>query len=112
MHQKLRFLLALFVLLGAYICHYSYAQAPADKPSLIVGIVVDGMKYDWIEHYWNLFGEGGIKKLINQGTNYTNTSVSFLLADAGSSHASISTGAPPAIHGRANGVDRYRLLCR
>ncbi|TSA36509.1 MAG: alkaline phosphatase family protein [Porphyromonadaceae bacterium] len=99
MHIKLRFLLALMVLSGSLACYNSYAQIPADRPAFIVGIVVDGMKYDWIERYWNLFGEGGIKKLIKQGTNYTDTSVPFLLADAGSSSASISTGAPPAIHG-------------
>jgi predicted AlkP superfamily pyrophosphatase or phosphodiesterase len=99
MRLKLRFLLALIVLSGPMTSYKSYTQIFADKPALIVGIVVDGMRYDWIERYWNLFGEGGIKKLIKQGTNYTDTSVPFLLADAGSSHASISTGAPPAIHG-------------
>lgn len=99
MHIKHRLLLALMILSGPWVFLSSFAQAPADKPALIVGIVVDGMKYDWIERYWNRFGEGGIKKLIRQGTNYTDTSVPFLLADAGSSNASISTGAPPAIHG-------------
>jgi predicted AlkP superfamily pyrophosphatase or phosphodiesterase len=64
-----------------------------------VGIVVDGFKYDWLDRYLHLLGEGGIKKLLRQGTVYTDTSVPFLLADVGSSHASISTGAPPAIHG-------------
>lgn len=99
MHLKLGFHIAIMVLTGPLVCYNSYSQSLADKPALIVGIVVDGMKYDWIERYWNLFGEGGIKKLIRQGTNYTETSVPFLLADAGSSNASISTGAPPAIHG-------------
>jgi len=86
------------------------AQPAADKPKLVVGIVVDGLKYDWIEHYWNLLGEGGIKKLIKQGTNYSNTAVPFLLADIGSANASISTGAPPAIHGivSENWYDRLR----
>ena len=74
-------------------------QVPADKPPLVVGIVVDGLKYESIERYWNLFGEGGIKKQIKQGTSFSDASVPFMLADAGSSHASISTGAPPAING-------------
>jgi len=99
MHLKLKFQIALIVLTGPFICYNSYGQTLADKPALIVGIVVDGMKYDWIERYWNVFGEGGIKKLIKQGTSYTDTSVPFLSADAGSSNASISTGAPPAING-------------
>ncbi len=70
-----------------------------DPPVLIVGIVVDGLRYDWIGRYWNLFSEGGIKKLIRQGTEYSNATVPFLLADQASSSASISTGAPPSLHG-------------
>jgi len=91
--------LSFLLLFNPFIHASSFAQAPSEKPTLIVGIVVEGMKYDWIERYWNLFGEGGIKKLIRQGTSYTDTSVPFLLADDGSSNASISTGAPPSIHG-------------
>jgi len=49
MRMKLRFLLAFIVLSGPLVCYSSYAQAYDDKPALIVGIVVDGMKYDWIE---------------------------------------------------------------
>jgi predicted AlkP superfamily pyrophosphatase or phosphodiesterase len=99
MHQKIKLLIVILAFQGPLACYSSYNQSPPDKPALIVGIVVDGMRYDWIERYWNLFGEGGIKKLIRQGTSYTDTSVPFFLADAGSSNASISTGAPPAIHG-------------
>lgn len=99
MHRNKR-VLAIFILLFGYLtCNVNHAQTPVDKPALMVGIVVDGMKYDWIERYWNLFGEGGIKKLIRQGTSYSDTSVPFLLADIASSNASISTGAPPAING-------------
>jgi predicted AlkP superfamily pyrophosphatase or phosphodiesterase len=99
MCKKLCFLFYAALLLGFLSISDSWAQVPEAKPNLIVGIVVDGMNYDWIEKYWNLLGEGGIKKLIKQGTNYSDASIPFLLADAGSSHASISTGAPPAIHG-------------
>lgn len=73
--------------------------AAPERPSLIVGIVVDGMKSEWIDKFWNLFGEGGFKKLVRQGARYTDVNVPFLLADLGSSTASISTGAPPALHG-------------
>lgn len=75
------------------------AQNTGDKPAMVVGIVVEGLKYESIDRYWNLIGEGGIKRLIKQGTSYTDASVPFLFADAGSSNASISTGAPPAING-------------
>ncbi|MDD4644393.1 MAG: alkaline phosphatase family protein, partial [Bacteroidales bacterium] len=107
---KSRLFLTLFALLGPIFMVPSNVQAQTDKPTLIVGIVVDGLKYDWIERYQNLLGEGGIKKLLKQGTSYTDTSVPFMLADIGSSNASISTGTPPAIHGivSENWYDRLR----
>jgi predicted AlkP superfamily pyrophosphatase or phosphodiesterase len=99
MRMNMKFLLTLAVIAGPHFSLNAFSQASSEKPALIVGIVVEGLKYDWIERYWDLFGEGGIKKLIRQGTSYTDTSVPFLFADAGSSSASISTGSPPAIHG-------------
>ncbi len=96
-HLPILSLLALLASLA--ISPKAAAQAHQDKPALVVGIVVDGLRNDWIERYWNLFGEGGIKKIVRQGTGYSDASVPFLLADIGSSHASISTGTPPALHG-------------
>lgn len=94
-----KFIITFCLIAVSFICQCFPAQIPIEKPSLVVGIVVDGMKYNWINRYWDLFTEGGLKKLFTQGTSYTNNSVPFLLADAGSSNASISTGSPPAIHG-------------
>jgi predicted AlkP superfamily pyrophosphatase or phosphodiesterase len=111
MYKRNRFLLVLLFLYSTIVSSDSFGQTPADKPALIVGIVVDGLKYDWIQRYWNLFGEGGIKKLFKQGTIYTNATVPFLLADVASSSASISTGAPPAIHGIV-GENWYNRLKR
>jgi predicted AlkP superfamily pyrophosphatase or phosphodiesterase len=99
MNRRFLCLIALLFLIRLWIPGQTRAQALAEHPPLVVAIVVDGMNYDWIERYWNLFGEGGIKKLMKQGTNFTDASSPYLLADIGSSHASISTGAPPAIHG-------------
>ncbi|MBL0053662.1 MAG: hypothetical protein IPP29_20275 [Bacteroidetes bacterium] len=37
------------------------------RPKLTVGIIVDQMRVDYIYRYWNKYGNGGFKKLINQG---------------------------------------------
>ena len=99
MSVSIRFLLIFFLIPILAQPLSAQPQNPSDRPALVVGIVVDGLHFDWIERYWDLFSEGGIKKLSRQGTNYSETSVPFVLADIGSSHASISTGAPPALHG-------------
>ncbi len=69
------------------------------KPKLIVGIVIDQMRYDYITRYWNKLGENGFKKLVNQGYNCTNTHYNYVPTYTGPGHASIYTGTTPAAHG-------------
>jgi len=69
------------------------------KPKLIIGIVVDQMRYEYIARYWNNFGENGFKKLINEGSYCTNAETGYFLNESASGHASISTGAYPSTHG-------------
>ncbi|MBK7389395.1 MAG: alkaline phosphatase family protein [Bacteroidetes bacterium] len=69
------------------------------KPKLIVGIVIDQMRYDYITRYWNKFGENGFKKLVNQGYNCSNTHYNYVPTYTGPGHASIYTGTTPAAHG-------------
>jgi predicted AlkP superfamily pyrophosphatase or phosphodiesterase len=77
------------------------ATAPKElpKPKLIVGIVVDQMRYDYLSKYYNKFGEGGFKKLLNQGFNCKNTSYNYMPTYTGPGHASIYTGTTPSHHG-------------
>lgn len=69
------------------------------QPKLIVGIVVDQMRQDYIYRYWNKFGNGGFKKLINEGYFYKNTHFNYVPTYTGPGHASIYTGTSPATHG-------------
>ena len=43
-----------------------------EKPRLVVGIVVDQMKYEYIPKFWNKYGDSGFKKLVNQSFNDNN----------------------------------------
>src|SRR5690606_7692370 len=69
------------------------------KPKLVVGIVVDQMRYDYLDRYWNKFGENGFKKLINNGFNCKNTHYNYMPTYTGPGHASIYTGTTPENHG-------------
>ena len=57
------FLLLLVTALGVY----SQQDQPYQQPKLVVGIVVDQMRYDYLTRFWNDFGDGGFKRLINEG---------------------------------------------
>ena len=69
------------------------------KPKLLVGIVVDQMRNDYIYRYWNRFGSGGFKRLITQGYYYRNHHYNYVPTYTGPGHASIYTGSTPRQHG-------------
>jgi len=72
--------------------------APA-KPKLIVGIVVDQMRYDYLYRFADRFGNDGFKRLLNEGFNCNNTNYNYTPTETGPGHASIYTGTTPCVHG-------------
>ena len=74
-------------------------QKTTSQPKLIVGIVIDQMRYDYLARYYSKFTENGFKKLLNQGFNCKNTNFNYAPTYTGPGHASIYTGTTPAYHG-------------
>ncbi len=72
---------------------------PSEKPKLIVEIIVSQMRYDYIHRYWDKFGEGGFKLLVNEGAFCKNARYNYLLTQSYPGLATISTGANPMVHG-------------
>lgn len=87
-----RIVLLLFVMI------WGITQAQ-EKPKLVVGIVVDQMRYDYIYRFWNQFGDNGFKKLVNEGYFLRNTHYNYTPTYTGPGHASIFTGTTPSVHG-------------
>jgi predicted AlkP superfamily pyrophosphatase or phosphodiesterase len=77
---------------------WSISQAQ-EKPKLVVGIVVDQMRYDYIYRFWNQFDNNGFKKLVNEGYFLRNTHYNYTPTYTGPGHASIFTGTTPSVHG-------------
>ena len=48
-------------------CVAIVASAQVQRPKLVVGIVIDQMRWDYLYYYYDKFGEGGMKRLINEG---------------------------------------------
>lgn len=76
-----------------------FSIAQKQKPKLVVGIVVDQMRYDYLIRFWDKYGEGGFKKLINEGYNCKNANYNYMPTYTGPGHASIYTGTTPENHG-------------
>lgn len=76
------------------------AAVPAlDKPKLIVGIVIDQMRYDYLSRYYNQFGKGGFRRLMDQGFNARNNHYHYAATYTGPGHTAIYTGSAPALNG-------------
>ncbi|GLU53245.1 alkaline phosphatase PafA [Dyadobacter frigoris] len=69
------------------------------RPKLVVGIVVDQMRYDYLYRYYDKYVEGGLKRFMNEGFNCRNNHYSYALTVTAAGHASIYTGSVPAING-------------
>ena len=75
------------------------AQIVNEKPKLVVGIVVDQMRYDYLTRFWDQFGNDGFKRLVNNGFNFKNTHFNYVPTYTGPGHASVFSGTTPAYHG-------------
>ncbi len=69
------------------------------NPKLVVGIVVDQMRYDYLTRFYNHYGEGGFKRMLSEGFNCKNNHFNYAPTSTGPGHASVYTGTTPATHG-------------
>ncbi|WP_417557843.1 alkaline phosphatase PafA [Mesoflavibacter zeaxanthinifaciens] len=72
---------------------------PTEKPKLVVGIVVDQMRYEYLTRFKNKYGNGGFLRLINEGFNCKNNHFNYVPTYTGPGHASVYTGTTPKNHG-------------
>lgn len=69
------------------------------KPKLVVGLVVDQMRYDYLTRFNHHFGNNGFNKLIQHGTLFENAHYNYAPTYTAVGHASIYTGTTPKNHG-------------
>jgi predicted AlkP superfamily pyrophosphatase or phosphodiesterase len=89
--------------------HSSVSQQIA-RPKLVIGIVIDQMRWDYLYRYNDIFKTtGGFKRLLNDGFSCENTFVPYVPTFTAPGHTCIYTGSVPAIHGIVgnNWYDNY-----
>lgn len=74
-------------------------KAQSSKPKLVVGIVVDQMRYEYLNRFESHYSEKGFKRMMNEGFNAKNTHFSYVPTYTAPGHATIFTGTTPANHG-------------
>jgi predicted AlkP superfamily pyrophosphatase or phosphodiesterase len=74
---------------------------PLNRPKLVIGLVFDQMRWDYLYRYYDRFGTGGFRRLMDDGFRCENTFINYLPAYTAPGHSCIYTGSIPAIHGIA-----------
>lgn len=69
------------------------------KPKLVIGIVIDQMRWDFLYRFADRYTAGGFKRLMNDGFQCENTFITYLPTYTAPGHTCIYTGSVPAIHG-------------
>ncbi|WP_321996923.1 alkaline phosphatase family protein [Draconibacterium orientale] len=71
----------------------------SDKPKVVIGIVVENMRPDYIQRYWEKFQPNGFKKIYTQGAVCQNVKLTLHEQNYASGTATLFTGVHPSIHG-------------
>src|ERR1700689_1582698 len=77
----------------------SSASAYNAQPKLIVVIVIDQFRGDYLERYHDKFGEGGFRLLLDHGANFTDCNYDYANTRTAPGHATLFTGAYSNGHG-------------
>lgn len=80
-------------------CNSQNQKEQFPRPKLVVGIVVDQMRYDYLTRFYNKYGEGGFKRMMREGYNCKNNHFNYIPTYTGPGHTSIYTGTTPKYHG-------------
>ncbi len=113
MRRIICYVLVSFISIGSFAQAKPAAVAPPQtlaRPKLVVGIVIDQMRWDYLYRYYNVFkATGGFKRLMNDGFSCDNTLIPYTPTYTAPGHTCIYTGSVPAIHG-ITGNDWYDNL--
>lgn len=96
--MKIRGIVAVLLFSGVI---FSNAQQIEQPPKLVVGMVVDQMRWDQLYRFEKHFGEGGFNRLLKEGYNFNNVIINYIPTVTALGHTSVYTGSVPSIHGIA-----------
>lgn len=72
-----------------------------ERPRLVVGIVVDQMRWDYLYRFYDEYTSGGFRRLLSDGFSCENCQINYIPSVTAIGHTSVFTGSVPAIHGIA-----------
>jgi predicted AlkP superfamily pyrophosphatase or phosphodiesterase len=95
---------ALLAFLGVLFLLITYSQEKPQsftlhRPKLVVGIMVDQMRWDYLYRFYNSYSESGFRRLLAKGFSCENTMIPYAQTVTAAGHSSVYTGSVPAFNG-------------
>ena len=108
--KKLMFLTVMLCATMQMMAHTDFNE----RPKLVVGIVVDQMRWDYLPRYYDQFGTDGLRRLVDKGYSCDNCLINYLPTITAIGHTSVYTGTSPAFHGICGNdffIDGQKVYC-
>ena len=89
-------------LFGLCLTGFSFSQSQTKaiaQPKLVIGLVIDQMRWDYLYRYNDLYSTNGFKRLLKEGFSCENTLIPYVPTYTAPGHTCIYTGSVPSIHG-------------
>jgi predicted AlkP superfamily pyrophosphatase or phosphodiesterase len=88
------------LLLGLLVSFFLLGAAQSDKrPKLVVGLMIDQMRWDYLYRYADRYGADGFKRLEREGFSCENTFIPYTPTYTAAGHSCVYTGSVPSLHG-------------
>jgi len=90
---------SIILILSTTVSGQSYLGRDDNNPKVVIGIVVENMRPDYVQRFWNKFQPNGFKKLYTEGAVCSNVHLKQHIQNYASGTATLFTGVNPSIHG-------------
>lgn len=95
----MRFLFFTFIFCQLTFSAIAQDSKAIQRPKLVVGLMVDQMRWDYIYRYYDRYRDGGFKRMLREGFSNENAYIDHLPTVTAIGHSCVYTGSVPAIHG-------------
>lgn len=84
------------------------------RPKLVVGLVVDQMRWDYLYYYYDQYRNDGLRRLVDKGFSFENCLIPYVPTVTAVGHSIVYTGSIPALAGIAGNsfyIDGKKVYC-
>ena len=99
---KIMSIIAMMLLTGSRMAAQTHTPVTTlQRPKLVVGIVDDQMRWDYLYRYQKRYTEGGFRRMLSEGYTCEHIALPYVPSVTAIGHTCIYTGSVPSIHGIA-----------